>query len=45
MVIAKMKSGFAAIRDTQFLLGYCVLLPSKLFGSLEELDYQQRSEY
>ncbi|WP_226679085.1 HIT family protein [Mesobacillus jeotgali] len=45
MVIAKMKSGFAAIGDTQFLPGYCVLLPSKPFGSLEELDFKQRSEY
>ena len=27
MVIAKMRSGFAVIGDTQFLPGYCVLLP------------------
>jgi diadenosine tetraphosphate (Ap4A) HIT family hydrolase len=45
MVFAKMRSGFAAIGDTQFLPGYCVLLPSKEFGSLEELDFKQRSEY
>lgn len=45
MVIAKMRSGFAAIGDTQFLPGYCVLLPAKPFGSLEELDFKQRSEY
>ncbi|WP_078382238.1 HIT family protein [Sutcliffiella halmapala] len=45
MVIVKMKSGFAAIGDTQFLPGYCVLLPSKPFGSLEELEFKQRSEF
>jgi hypothetical protein len=26
MVLAKMKSGFAVIGDTQFLPGYCLLL-------------------
>ncbi|WP_404468932.1 HIT family protein [Sutcliffiella horikoshii] len=45
MVIAKMRSGFAAIGDTQFLPGYCVLLPFREFSSLEELNYMQRSEY
>ncbi|PXW88272.1 diadenosine tetraphosphate (Ap4A) HIT family hydrolase [Streptohalobacillus salinus] len=45
MIIAEMRSGFAAIGDTQFLPGYCVLLPSKAFSSLEELDFKQRSEY
>ncbi|MGP4040358.1 HIT family protein [Gracilibacillus sp. D59] len=45
MIMVKMKSGFAAIGDTQFLPGYCVLLPSKKFGSLEELDFKQRSDY
>jgi len=45
MVIAKMRSGFAAIGDTQFLPGYCVLLPFREFNSLEELNYMQRSEY
>ncbi|HZH59629.1 MAG TPA: hypothetical protein VEY70_08650 [Metabacillus sp.] len=45
MVIAEMRSGFAAIGDTQFLPGYCVLLPSKPATSLEELNLKKRSEY
>ena len=45
MVIAKMRSGFAAIGDTQFLPGYCVLLPFRELSSLEELNFMQRSEY
>lgn len=45
MVIAKMRRGFAVIGDTQFLPGYCVLLPLRPFGSIEELDFKQRSEY
>ena len=45
MVIAEMKSGFAVIGDTQFLPGYCVLLPSRNVGSLHELSYKQKSEY
>ncbi|SFM26324.1 Diadenosine tetraphosphate (Ap4A) hydrolase [Gracilibacillus orientalis] len=45
MIITKMKSGFAMIGDTQFLPGYCVLLPFKKYGSLEELDFKQRSDY
>ncbi len=45
MIITKMKSGFAAIGDTQFLPGYCVLLPSEEYNSLEELNFSQRSDY
>jgi diadenosine tetraphosphate (Ap4A) HIT family hydrolase len=45
MVLAKMKSGFAVIGDTQFLPGYCVLLPSEKVNSLNELNFKQRSEY
>lgn len=45
MVIAKMRSGFAVMGDTQFLPGYCLLLPWKAYSSLEELDFQKRSEY
>ncbi|WP_421381879.1 HIT family protein [Bacillus salacetis] len=45
MVIAKMRSGFAVIGDTQFLPGYCVLLPSEKVNSLEDLDFQRRCEY
>ncbi|NRD79913.1 hypothetical protein HPT25_21495 [Bacillus sp. BRMEA1] len=45
MVIGKMKSGFAVIGDTQFLPGYCVLLPYVQVGTLNDLDFKQRSEY
>ncbi|WP_242688625.1 hypothetical protein [Bacillus sp. Cs-700] len=45
MVLAKMKSGFAVLGDTQFLPGYCVLLPSVKVDSLNDLDVKQRSDY
>ncbi|MCM3767698.1 HIT family protein [Neobacillus niacini] len=45
LVLAKMRSGFAVMGDTQFLPGYCVLLPSVKVNSLNELDFKQRSEY
>ncbi|TKD69782.1 HIT family protein [Pseudalkalibacillus hwajinpoensis] len=45
MVLAKMKSGFAVMGDTQFLPGYCVLLPSIEVNTLNDLDIKQRSEY
>ncbi|GAA0610416.1 DeoR family transcriptional regulator [Virgibacillus siamensis] len=45
MVMTELKSGFAVIGDTQFLPGYCLLLPFKNFSSLNELDYRQRAEY
>lgn len=45
MIIAEMKSGFAVIGDTQFLPGYCVLLPSRNVGSLNQLSYRQKSQY
>lgn len=45
MVLAKMKSGFAVMGDTQFLPGYCVLLPTVEVHSLNDLDIKQRSEY
>ncbi|WP_309119356.1 hypothetical protein [Paenibacillus sp.] len=44
LVIAELKSGFAVIGDTQFLPGYCVLLPSRNIGSLNDLSYKQKSE-
>ena len=45
LVITELKSGFAVIGDTQFLPGYCVLLPSQNVCSLDQLSYKQRSEY
>ncbi|HET7628238.1 MAG TPA: hypothetical protein VFK44_07600 [Bacillales bacterium] len=45
MVIAKMRSGFAVIGDTQFLPGYCVLLPEREVDSLNALDFRERCDY
>ena len=45
MVLAKMKSGFAVMGDTQFLPGYCVLLPYVEVNTLNDLPFQQRSDY
>lgn len=45
MVLAEMKSGFAVIGDTQFLPGYCVLLPNKKVFSLNDLTISERSQF
>lgn len=45
MVLARMKSGFAVIGDTQFLPGYCILLASPRVDSLNELSLQGRSQF
>jgi diadenosine tetraphosphate (Ap4A) HIT family hydrolase len=45
MVLARMRSGFAVIGDTQFLPGYCVLLASRRVGSLQDLDLAARTEF
>ena len=42
MVIARLRSGFAVIGDTQFLPGYCVLLASPQVSSLEDLSPSER---
>ncbi len=45
MVIARMKSGYAVIGDTQFLPGYCVLLAYPKVEALNDLTVEQRSNY
>ena len=45
MVMARMKSGFAVIGDTQFLPGYCVLLASPQVVSLNDLSMEQRAQF
>lgn len=45
MVLTEMKSGFAVIGDTQFLPGYCVLLPAKHVDSLNELSLLERNDF
>lgn len=43
--IARMKSGFAVMGDTQFLPGYCLLLAYPAAGCLNELTIRQRSDF
>ena len=45
MVLTKMRSGFAVIGDTQFLPGYCLLLPFDKVDTLNDFNFKQRSEY
>jgi diadenosine tetraphosphate (Ap4A) HIT family hydrolase len=44
-VLARMRSGFAVIGDTQFLPGYCVLLASPQVEHLSDLPFAERSVY
>jgi len=44
-VIAKMKSGFAVIGDTQFLPGYCVLLAYPKVSCLNDLSIIGRQTF
>ena len=45
LVIARMKSGFAVMGDTQMLPGYCLLLASPSAPRLEDLPYPARSRF
>lgn len=45
MVLTKLKSEFVVMGDTQFLPGYCVLLPLEQVNTLNDLDFKQRGEY
>jgi diadenosine tetraphosphate (Ap4A) HIT family hydrolase len=45
MVLARMKSGYAVIGDTQFLPGYCVLLAYPKVNALEDLLVADRNQY
>lgn len=44
-VLAKMKSGFAVIGDTQFLTGYCILLGYPKVNSLNDLKVPSREDF
>jgi diadenosine tetraphosphate (Ap4A) HIT family hydrolase len=44
-VLARMRSGFAVIGDTQFLPGYCLLLAAPTVEHLSDLPFAQRSVY
>lgn len=43
MVMAELEGGYAAFGDTQFLPGYCVLLPKRNVASLNELSIVERT--
>lgn len=45
MVLAKMRSGYAVIGDTQFLPGYCVLLSDSQANHLTDLPRPARAEF
>lgn len=44
-LIARMKSGFAVMGDSQYLPGYCVLLAYPQAGSLNELSQEDRVQF
>jgi len=44
-VLARMRSGYAVIGDTQFLPGYCVLLAAPKVSCLEELPLSARTDF
>jgi diadenosine tetraphosphate (Ap4A) HIT family hydrolase len=44
-VLARMRSGFAVIGDSQLLPGYCLLLASPQVEHLSELPFAERSAY
>ncbi|HEY4399484.1 MAG TPA: hypothetical protein VGM95_03040 [Lactobacillaceae bacterium] len=45
MVIKELNGGYAVFGDTQFLPGYCVLLPKREVGSLNELPLAERQAF
>ncbi len=45
MVLARMRSGYAVIGDTQFLPGYCLLLASPWADKLTDLTLERRGEF
>lgn len=44
-VICRMPSGWAVLCDSQFLRGYCLLLPDPVVPDLNALDKAQRIQY
>ncbi|WP_321385663.1 HIT domain-containing protein [uncultured Enterococcus sp.] len=45
MLMKEMKGGYAVFGDTQFLPGYCVLLPKKEVHSLNDLPIDERNQF
>lgn len=44
-VIARMKSGWAVLGDSQFLKGYCLLLPDPVVADLNDFSGQARQQF
>src|SRR4030042_4031387 len=44
-LICRVPSGWVVLCDTQFLSGYCILLPDPVVSSLNNLDQEKRAEY
>ncbi len=44
-VICRMPSGWAVLGDTQFIPGYCLLLPDPVVPDLNALDAEARRQY
>jgi diadenosine tetraphosphate (Ap4A) HIT family hydrolase len=44
-LICRVPSGWVVLCDTQFLRGYCILLPDPVVSSLNDLDREERAEY
>lgn len=45
MVMAELEAGYAVFGDTQFLPGYCVLLPKRNVSSLNNLKQEERTAF
>lgn len=45
MVLAELSGGYAVLGDTQFLPGYCVLLPKMEVNSLNDLPLEERTHF
>ena len=44
-IIARLRSGWALMGESQILPGYCLLLPDPVVGSLNELSFEARAVY
>ena len=44
-VICQMRSGWAVLGDSQFIRGYCLLLPDPVVSDLNQLDRLQRQNF
>ncbi len=45
MLMLELKGGGAVFGDTQFLTGYCVMLPKKVIHSLNDLTLEERRDF